>query len=377
MKKIFAAGVCVMMTAALLLGCGKEQPSSDSDTQTNSGAESGIDAAAEPDLDDLKITLGNYKNVEVTIEAIADITDEDVENQLNSLITNGTTQTEVTDRAVADGDLVKVDYEASMDGQPVSGETQKDYNILIGSGVFFDGAESQLIGVMPGETKDVDVTYPESYPNEALAGKQAVYKVTVKAILEEGQAELTDEYVKELSGGACENVGEFRSYLKKNLQSGIDAQKTLLAQQAVWDKVIADTVIENYPKELLEAKEDAYKKNDEESAELEGMTLDEYVETYMGMTVEDYHKQISGEIEKAAKKSVISKAIAEKEGITIDTLSDADWDEAAKWFGYEDTAQLKTDYTEADIKAELTLKRVTELMMETAKVNEQTGEEKQ
>ena len=61
---------------------------------------------------------------------------------------------------------------------------------------------------MPGETKDVDVTYPESYPNEALAGKQAVYKVTVKAILEEGQAELTDEYVKELSGGACENVGE-------------------------------------------------------------------------------------------------------------------------------------------------------------------------
>lgn len=204
-----------------------------------------------------------------------------------------------------------------------------------------------------------------------------MYKVTVKAILEEGQAELTDEYVKELSGGACENVGEFRSYLKKNLQSGIDAQKTLLAQQAVWDKVIADTVIENYPKELLEAKEDAYKKNDEESAKLEGMTLDEYVETYMGMTVEDYHKQISGEIEKAAKKSVISKAIAEKEGITIDTLSDADWDEAAKWFGYEDTAQLKTDYTEADIKAELTLKRVTELMMETAKVNEQTGEEKQ
>ena len=74
--------------------------------------------------------------MEVTIEAIADITDEDVENQLNSLITNGTTQTEVTDRAVADGDLVKVDYEASMDGQPVSGETQKDYNILIGSGVF-------------------------------------------------------------------------------------------------------------------------------------------------------------------------------------------------------------------------------------------------
>lgn len=377
MKKIFAAGICVMMTAALLLGCGKDKTSTDSQTQTDSKTESGIDAASEPDLDDLKITLGNYKNVEVTIEAIADITDEDVESQLNSLIANGTTQTEVTDRAVADGDLVKVDYEAAMDGQIISGETQKDYNILIGSGIFFDGAESQLIGVMPGETKDVDVTYPKSYPNEALAGKQAVYKVTVKAILEEGQAELTDEYVKELSGGECENVGEFRAYLKKNLQTGVDAQKELLAQQAVWDKVIADTVVENYPEDLLKAKEDAYKKNDEESAKLEGMTLDEYVEAYMGITIEDYNKQISDEIEKSAKKSVISKAIAKEEGIAIDTLSDADWDEAAKWFGYEDAGQLKNDYTEADIKSELTLKRVTQLMMETAKVNEQTGETKQ
>lgn len=374
MKKVFVTGLCMLMTAAMLGGCSKNDTKNVGEDGKETETDVNIDSVKEPELEDLKITLGNYKNVEVTIEAMADITDEEVENQLNSLVTNGTTQTEVTDRAVADGDLVKVDYEGYMDNQAISGESESDYNILIGSGVFFDGAEKQLIGVMPGEAAEISVTYPDSYPNEALAGKSAVYKVTVKAILEEGRAELNDDYVKELSGGECSNVGEFRAYLKENLQKGVDAQKELLAQQAVWDKVIADTAIENYPEDLLKAKEEVYKKNDEESAKLENMTLEEYVETYMGISIEDYNRQIADEIEKSSKKSVISRAVAKQEGIAIDKLSDEDLKEAAEWFGYTDISQLKEYYSEDDIKAELTLKRVTELMMETAKVTEKTGE---
>ena len=374
MKKVFVTGLCMLMTAAMLGGCSKNDTKNVGEDGKETETDVNIDSVKEPELEDLKITLGNYKNVEVTIEAMADITDEEVENQLNSLVTNGTTQTEVTDRAVADGDLVKVDYEGYMDNQAISGESESDYNILIGSGVFFDGAEKQLIGVMPGEAAEISVAYPDSYPNEALAGKSAVYKVTVKAILEEGRAELNDDYVKELSGGECSNVGEFRAYLKENLQKGVDAQKELLAQQAVWDKVIADTAIENYPEDLLKAKEEVYKKNDEESAKLENMTLEEYVEAYMGISIEDYNRQIADEIEKSAKKSVISRAVAKQEGIAIDKLSDEDLKEAAEWFGYTDISQLKEYYSEDDIKAELTLKRVTELMMETAKVTEKTGE---
>lgn len=374
MKKVFVTGLCMLMTAAMLGGCSKNDTKNVGEDGKETETDVNIDLMKEPELEDLKITLGNYKNVEVTIEAMADITDEEVENQLNSLVTNGTTQTEVTDRAVADGDLVKVDYEGYMDNHAISGESESDYNILIGSGVFFDGAEKQLIGVMPGEAAEISVTYPDSYPNEALAGKSAVYKVTVTAILEEGRAELNDDYVKELSGGECSNVGEFRAYLKENLQKGVDAQKELLAQQAVWDKVIADTAIENYPADLLKAKEEVYKKNDEESAKLENMTLEEYVEAYMGISIEDYNQQIADEIEKSAKKSVISRAVAKREGIAIDKLSDEDLKEAAEWFGYTDISQLKEYYSEDDIKAELTLKRVTELMMETAKVTEKTGE---
>lgn len=374
MKKVFVTGLCMLMTAAMLGGCSKNDTKNVGEDGKETETDVNIDSVKEPELEDLKITLGNYKNVEVTIEAMSDITDKEVENQLNSLVTNGTTQTEVTDRAVADGDLVKVDYEGYMDNQAISGESESDYNILIGSGVFFDGAEKQLIGVMPGEAAEISVTYPDSYPNEALAGKSAVYKVTVKAILEEGRAELNDDYVKELSGGECSNVGEFRAYLKENLQKGVDAQKELLAQQAVWDKVIADTAIENYPEDLLKAKEEVYKKNDEESAKLENMTLEEYVETYMGISIEDYNRQIADEIEKSSKKSVISRAVAKQEGIAIDKLSDEDLKEAAEWFGYTDISQLKEYYSEDDIKAELTLKRVTELMMETAKVTEKTGE---
>lgn len=372
MKKIFVTGLCMLMTAGLLGGCARADKESGSMGETKTGTN--IDSVQEPELEDLKMTLGNYKNVEVTIEAIPDITDEEVENQLNALVSNGTAQIEVVDRAVADGDLVKVDYEGYMNQQAISEEKETDYHILIGSGVFFDGAEKELIGVMPGDTKEIKVTYPKDYPNEALSGEEAVYKVTVKAILEEGQAELNDDYVKTLSDGECSNVSEFRAYLKENLQKGVDAQKALLAQQAVWDKVIADTTIENYPKDVLEAKAEAYKKNDEESAKLEQMSLDEYVETYMGMSIDAYNKQIADEIEKSAKKSVIAKAIAKQEQMAVDTLTDEDLKEAAQWFGYTDASQLKEYYSEEDIKTELTLKRVTELMMTTAKVTEKTGE---
>lgn len=368
MKKILTVCLCVMTAALMMAGCNKDEKNSQTQSEVSE------DALKEPELSDLKIDLGNYKNVEVTIEAMADVTDEDVENQINSLADSGTAVIHVTDRAVVDGDLVNVDYQGYLDGKEIEGEKEEDYNILIGSGVFFDGAEKELIGVMPGDTKEIEVTYPESYPNEALAGKNAVYKIKVNAICEEGKAELNDDYVKELTGGECQNVGEYRAYLKKSMQEGVDAQKALLAEQAVWDKVIEDSSIENYPQELLDAKIEAYKKNDEENAELEGLSLEEYVKQYIGLSLEEYNKQIEDEVTKAATKQVLSKAIAEKEGIGIESLSDKDWEEAADWYGYTDIEQFKKDYTEQEVMDDLIVRRVTDLMMETAKVKESAGE---
>lgn len=370
MKKVLSLCLCVMAAALVTAGCAKDGESNQAQAQSESGSQ----ALKEPELSDLKIELGDYKNVEVTIEAMADITDEDVENQLNSLTSSGTAVINVTDRAVADGDLVNVDYQGYLDGKEIEAEKEEDYNILIGSGVFFDGAEKELIGVMPGDTKDIEVSYPESYPNEALAGKNAVYKVKVNAICEEGKAELNDDYVKELTGGECQNVGEYREYLKKSMQAGVDAQKELLAQQAVWDKVLETSSVDNYPQELLDAKIAAYKKNDEENAKLEGLSMEEYVKQYIGMSLEEYDKQIKDEVTKAARKQVLAKAIAEKEGIGIESLSDKDWQEAADWYGYTDIGQLKKDYTEQEVMNDLLVKRVTDLMMENAKVKESAGE---
>lgn len=368
MKKWMTAAVCIAAAAMLFTGCNSDAKAEDSSEQT-------VDALAEPDLDDLNIQLGNYTGIHVTVPAIADITDADVETQLQSMVNNGTEVIEVTDRAVADGDLVNIDYQGYLDDTAISEEKETDYNVLIGSGVFFNGAEQELIGVMPGQTKEIHVTFPESYPNESLAGKEGVYEVTVNYIQEEGSAELTDEYVQSISDGECKTVDEYKAKLKQDMQAGIDAQKELLAQQAVWDQLIADTVVENYPEDLLKAKEDAYKQNDQEGAELEGISFEDYVEQNLNMTLDEYNQEVSEQVGNAAKKQVIAEAIAREEGLTIDTLTDADWQEAARWYGYDNIDQLKENYTEQEVKNDLTIQRVTDLLMKTAVVEESAEEQ--
>lgn len=368
MKKWMTAAVCMTAAVMLLTGCSNTQKADDSSGET-------IDAMAEPELEDLNIELGNYKGIQVTVPAIADITDTDVETQLQSMVDNGTEVIEVTDRAVADGDLVNIDYQGYLDGTAISEEKENDYNVLIGSGVFFNGAEQELVGVMPGQTKEVNITFPEGYPNESLAGKDAVYEVTVNYIQEEGSAELTDEYVQSITDGECQTVDEYKTMLKEDMQAGIDAQKELLAQQAVWDQLIADTVVENYPEDLLKAKEEAYKQNDQEGAELEGISFEDYVEQNLNMTLDEYNQEVSVQVGNAAKKQVIAEAIAREEGLTIDTLNDDDWQEAARWYGYDNIDQLKENYTEQEVKNDLTIQRVTDLLMETAVVEESAEEQ--
>ena len=123
--------------------------------------------------------------------------------------------------------------------------------MLIGSGIFFNGAESELIGVMPGETVDISVTYPEGYPQADLVGKSAVYKVTVNYIVQEEQAQLTDEFVASISD--CRAVDEYRQMIRDNLEASRENEREMNRRNAVWDQVLENAQVISYSQADIDA----------------------------------------------------------------------------------------------------------------------------
>ena len=170
-----------------------EETSAEEETKVSERA----DYVALEDLEvDEYVTLADYK--EMTVQAAkTEVTDEVIENYING---NMLTTYPVTDRAVEDGDLVTIDFVGKKDGETFENGSSEGYQLKIGSNSFIDGFEEGLIGVMPGDTVDLDLTFPENYKNEELAGQAVVFTVTVQNILESTDYENVTPEQMELMG---------------------------------------------------------------------------------------------------------------------------------------------------------------------------------
>ena len=176
-KKIIAAlvGIC---TVVVMTGCGNKGISND------------------------KITIKQYKGLEVEKVDPVEVTDTDVEDSINSTLQTKSTQNDITDRPAQEGDVVTIDYEGKKDGVAFDGGTAQDQQLELGSGSFIDGFEDGIVGHNIGETFDLNLTFPEDYKSEDLAGQAVVFTVTLDKISEVIVPELTDELVAELSESA-------------------------------------------------------------------------------------------------------------------------------------------------------------------------------
>ena len=155
---------------------------------------------------------------------------------------------------------------------------------------FFDGAEKELIGVLPGETKEISVVFPEGYPQAELSGKSAVYKVTVNYIDETQQAALTDEFVASISDS--QTVDAFRQEVKDTLTESRENERRLAKETAVWSQVLANTDDVVFNSDQVEAIVDAYKAYDEAAAKDFEMSLEDYVVQYQQMDYDTYMSQL-------------------------------------------------------------------------------------
>ena len=354
-KKLAAlAAVIILAGTTVLSGCSSD------------GENSGGSAAVEDTKSEVK--LGEYKGISVTVESLPDVTDDEVEQMVQASVDNSTVSGQITDRAVAQGDTVNVDYTGYMDNEEIPDSSVEDYNMLIGSGIFFNGAESELIGVMPGETVDISVTYPEGYPQADLVGKSAVYKVTVNYIVQEEQAQLTDEFVASISD--CETVDEYRQMIRDNLEASRENEREMNRRNAVWDQVLENAQVISYSQADIDAIVQEYTSYDTAAAQDFGISLEEYVQTYQDMTMDEYNTAVEDLAKDEIKNELVIDAIAQAENITGADMTDQEMERCAQEQGYESVDDYKKDKDQATMEEDAKGLRVIDFVVSEAQITE-------
>ena len=347
MKKRFVtivAGICAM---ALLGGC----------------------AGSKGALSNDNITIKKYKGLEVDkVETIA-VTDEDVEMSIQSDLETLATKTDIKDRPAQLGDIAIIDFEGKKDGVAFEGGAGTDYELELGSGQFIDGFEDGVVGHNIGETFDLDLTFPENYSSEELAGQAVVFTVTLKGLQEKHVPELTVDILAQLESKAT-TIEEYRAQMRSDLEVSNQetAESTLLS--SVWETLVKNCEIKKFPEGML----DEYVKDLEEQysyyAQMYGMEIEEFFKQIFGMSAKEVAKT-------TATQELAMALIAEKEGLTIkDKDYEAGVKDLASQYGYEDTEEFLKAYGEDSIRKALLQEKVGKFLVDNC-VQVEPKEEKE
>lgn len=260
-----------------------------------------------------EVTLGEYKGVEVT-KAVAEVTDEDIEAELKKVQEQNSRLITVEDRAVEDGDQTVIDFEGFVDGKPFEGGKGEDYPLTIGSHSFIDTFEEQLIGKNIGEACDINVTFPNEYHSTELAGKAALFKVTVKEIKKKELPELNDEFAGEVS--EFETLEEYKKDIKEKTAAKKEKAATTENEDHVVEKVVENAEME-IPDPMIDSQVNNMVNDYARRMQSQGLSLDQYMK-FTGMTIETLKEQMKPQAVKRIQTRLVLEAVAKAESITVD-----------------------------------------------------------
>ncbi len=270
-----------------------------------------------------EVTLGEYKGVKVA-KADTEVSDADVDKEINRERENNARTINVEDRAVKDGDMTVIDFEGFVDGVAFEGGKGENYPLTIGSGSFIPGFEEALIGAELNKETEVNVTFPEDYHAEELKGKPAVFKCTVKEIKEKQLPELDDEFASEVS--EFDTMEEYRADVKKNLADRKAVEAKNAKEEAAVDAVIANAQME-IPDAMVETQQRQMVQDFAQRIQSQGITMEQYMQ-YTGVTVEQLLEQVKPQALKRIQSRLVLEAVVKAENITV---SEEDFDaEVAK-----------------------------------------------
>ncbi|MDE6014878.1 MAG: trigger factor [Acetatifactor sp.] len=312
-----------------------------------------------------EVTLGKYKGVKVPAADLT-VTEEEVDKEIERERDTNARTVNVEDRAVKDGDMTVIDFEGFVDGVAFEGGKGENYPLTIGSGQFIPGFEEALIGAELNAQVDVNVTFPEDYQAEELAGKPAVFKCTVKEIKEKLLPELDDEFASEVS--EFDTMAEYREDVKKKL-----ADKKAAAAKDAKEEAAVDAVIEDAKMEIPDAMLDTQQRQmvDEFSQRIQsqGLSMEQYMQ-FTGMTPAMLLEQVRPQALKRIQSRLVLEAVAAAEKMEI---SEEEFEEELKTMG--EVYQMEPDKVKEllgengakQVREDLCIKKAVEFVVEHAK----------
>ena len=339
MRKFVKLGICGLMAAMVATGCSKKDTTGTTDpaAATTQGAETQEAGTSEGAAED-SVTLGEYKGVAYT-PASVEITDEQVDKEVQKLADSNLVE---VDRPAAEGDTVNIDYVGKKDGVAFDGGTASGYDLKLGSNTFIDGFEDGLIGAVKGQKLDLDLTFPEGYPSEDLAGQAVVFEVTVNAV--KTPSELNDDLV--MANTDYKTLEEYREATRNDLEKQAADNAEYQKQSSVFQTIMNNSQVVA-SEESIQAAYDEAMTYYETMATNSGMELETLV-GYYGMDLDTFKAQVRTQAEENAKQQLVINAIADKEGIKV---TDEELESMAEEYGFDYRAAFSGCSTDTEPSA--------------------------
>lgn len=312
-----------------------------------------------------EVKLGDYKNLAVEVEASKEVTDEEIDEKIESQRQN-LAELVVKEAAAELGDTLVIDFVGSVDGVEFEGGKGDNFSLTLGSGQFIPGFEDQLVGSKAGETVNVNVTFPETYHAENLAGQEALFVTTVHEVKTKEIPALDDELAKDID----EEVSSLDE-LKAKYRKDLEAQKTLAFDDAVegaaLELAVANAEILELPEEMVHNEVHRAMNEFMGNMQRQGISPDMYFQL-TGTTREDLHKQMEADAEKRTRTNLVIEAIAKAEGFEAsDEDIENEINELAKDYNLP-VEQVRALLSNDMLKHDITMKKAVEIITNTATV---------
>ncbi|AWN18115.1 trigger factor [Streptococcus sobrinus] len=346
-------------------------------------AESGLDVVAQPkiDVDSMEkgqdwsikaevvtkpeVKLGDYKNLEVSVEESKEVSDQDVNDKIERERKNLAELT-IKDAAAENGDTVVIDFVGTVDGVEFDGGKGDNFSLELGSGQFIPGFEDQLVGAKAGDDVEVKVTFPADYQAEDLAGKDAVFATKVHEVKSKEVPELDDELAKDIDE-EVETLDELKAKYRKELEAAKEIAYDDAVEGAAIEKAVENAEIIELPEEMVH--DEVHRAMNEflSNMQRQGISPEMYYQL-TGTTEEDLYKQYEADADKRVRTNLVIEAIAAAEGFdaTDEEIEKEITDLAAE---YNMPADQVRSLLSADmLKHDITMKKAIEAITSSAKV---------
>lgn len=345
--------------------------------------ESGVDVVSRPTIDVVQIEagkpfiftaevavrpevkLGKYLGVQVT-KVDTSVSDEEVEEALEKERQKNSRTVTVTDRPVQNGDTAVIDFEGFVDGVAFEGGKGENHPLEIGSHTFIDTFEDQLVGKNTGDEVEVNVTFPEKYQAEELAGKPAVFKVKIHEIKAKELPELNDEFAQDVS--EFETLEEYKADVRKRLEIQKEDEAKRTKEDEAIQKIIDKSEME-IPEAMIDTQCENMVNEFAQRIAQSGLSMEQYMQ-FSGLTLDKLKEQVRPEAETRIKSSLVLEQIAKDENIQVsDEEIDAEIEKMAKAYGME-ADKLKEymgDAEKESMKRDISVTKAVDLIMENVK----------